>query len=141
MSNKKIVLVFGVFDTLHDGHRYFLREAKKWGDLLVVALAPDTVVETLKKRLPKQGFNQRKKALQALVVVDKVIEGDSETENWAILKKVDPDVVALGYDQKNLKHALHKYLKNKENKGFLVTSIKPYKPRVFHSRLLKNVDK
>jgi cytidyltransferase-like protein len=49
-NKKKIttVMVFGTFDGIHDGHRYFLNEAKKFGDKLVVAVAKDTTVKTLK---------------------------------------------------------------------------------------------
>src|SRR3990172_12032671 len=45
---KKIVLVTGVFDLLHDEHRNFLKVAKKAGDFLIVGLESDTRVRALK---------------------------------------------------------------------------------------------
>lgn len=35
------VMVFGVFDGLHPGHRAFLRQARKKGDKLIVVVARD----------------------------------------------------------------------------------------------------
>ena len=43
MINKTIA-IFGVFDGIHDGHLFFIREAKKQGNRLVAIVARDEVV-------------------------------------------------------------------------------------------------
>ena len=50
MKRPKKVMVFGTFDGIHDGHRHFLREAKKQGEELIVAVSKDEVVQKLKNR-------------------------------------------------------------------------------------------
>lgn len=47
-KNQKIVLVGGCFDILHPGHVYFLDQAKKRGDLLVVFLESDEKIKRQK---------------------------------------------------------------------------------------------
>jgi len=62
MSNKeKIVLVFGTFDGLHDGHRFFLTEARKLGDRLIASVATDEIVERIKKQKSIQVDNFAKR--------------------------------------------------------------------------------
>ena len=43
-KNKKTVLCHGVFDLLHIGHIYYLEEAKKNGEILIVSLTSDKFV-------------------------------------------------------------------------------------------------
>jgi len=42
------VLAFGTFDILHPGHEFYLKEAKKHGDILDVVVARDSTVEKIK---------------------------------------------------------------------------------------------
>lgn len=74
MGQKKKVLAGGVFDILHYGHVHFLREAKKLGDYLVVAIESDANVARLKgPTRPIHSQSQRKEMLDALKFVDEVI--------------------------------------------------------------------
>ena len=52
MTNKKVV-IFGVFDIVHDGHLAFIREAKSHGDILIAIVARDNIVFNIKNKLPK----------------------------------------------------------------------------------------
>ena len=70
----------------------------------------DEVVAELKKKKPKNNLNQRIKKLTESVLVNEVIKGDKKTGSWNIIGKCNPDIVALGYDQKELKSALEKYI-------------------------------
>src|SRR5512137_823053 len=45
----KLVLATGVFDILHLGHLYYLMEAKKLGDRLVVVVARDDTARRVKR--------------------------------------------------------------------------------------------
>lgn len=94
---KKIV-VFGVFDLLHPGHLYFLKQAKKHGDHLTVVVTRDARVVYEKKHKPFFNERERLQMVEALKVVGHAILGDKVGE-WRILKKLKPDVVCVGYDQ------------------------------------------
>lgn len=96
----KTVLVFGVFDLLHPGHKWFLRHAAKFGNRLAVVVARDNNVEKLKNRVPVWDENRRLKEVGALPFVDQAFLG---YEDWRlhhrVLEKINPDVIVLGYDQ------------------------------------------
>lgn len=140
-NKKKIttVMVFGTFDGVHDGHRYFLKEAKKFGNKLVVAVAKDTTVKTLKGHFPKTPLPNRIMNLKQENLADEVIQGDQEIGKWQIIKTVNPDVVCLGYDQEDLKNALLKALKDKKL-NFKIQTIEPFNGDILHSSILNNTD-
>ncbi len=136
MNQTKTVLVFGAFDTLHDGHRFFLREGRKLGDRLVVAVAQDSVIERLKGRPPQRPLALRLAALLRDGLVDEAVAGDTELGNWSALKKYQPDTIALGYDQTRLKEKLEEFLKTLSSPPHIVV-IPAHKPKILHSRLLR----
>lgn len=131
----KRVLVFGTFDRLHKGHEFFLGEARKLGDHLTVCLAQDEMVKRLKGHSPKQGFNERSGALKSLQSVDEVLGGDSELGAYSCLKKANPDIVAIGYDQISLKENLEPWLKTNAPKTE-IKIIVSHKPEIYKSSLL-----
>jgi len=135
----KKVLVFGVFDGLHKGHQYFLREAKKLGDYLIVAIPLDDVVKEIKKRAPLENFETRKKHLQAEDFVDEVISSDASLNNWGVLERSHPDIIVLGYDQDDLKKALENHLL-RNGIEIKIKVIKSFKPRKYKSSLLNKLD-
>jgi cytidyltransferase-like protein len=45
---KKVVMTFGTFDVFHPGHRFYLTEARKLGNRLIVIVALDSTVEKIK---------------------------------------------------------------------------------------------
>ena len=100
------VLVFGTFDGLHEGHRYFLNEAKKLGDYLIVAVAHDSAVNLFKNRAPRQDAGARVSAILSENLADEVVIGDEEQGSWEVLKKHTPDIVAVGHDQHELRSSL-----------------------------------
>jgi len=96
----KRVLVGGVFDLLHPGHVRFLEAAKELagedGELVVVVARDETVERT--KRTPIVPEEQRVEMVRALKPVDEAILGHPE-DFAETLRRVRPDVVALGPDQ------------------------------------------
>ena len=72
---KRIVLVAGGFDPIHDGHLSLFEAAKQLGDKLIVALNSDEWLSK-KKGQPFMPWNVRSKIVKNLSVVDDVIAFD-----------------------------------------------------------------
>lgn len=99
-KNKTIVFTNGCFDLLHEGHLYLLEEAKKLGDILMVALNEDASVKRLKgETRPVETLAVRLQKLAALDVVDYVISF-SENTPLQLIEKIHPDVLVKGGDYK-----------------------------------------
>ena len=72
------VMATGVFDILHLGHLYFLKEAKKLGDELVVVVATDKTAEEM-KHVPITTQDMRVKLVAELKPVDQAVLGTRMT--------------------------------------------------------------
>lgn len=105
IQTAKKVLVFGTFDRLHPGHLFFLSEAKKLGDLYV-SVSTDESATQRKGKNPINDMKERVAAIKALHIATDVLEGDKTLNEWSVLKKIKPDIIALGFDQYGLKTAL-----------------------------------
>lgn len=85
----KISVVSGGFDPLHSGHISYLKEAKNYGEKLIVALNSDDWLIKKKGKffLP---FSERKIILESLKYVDEVIDFEDDKQGSCInaLKKI-----------------------------------------------------
>jgi FAD synthetase len=91
------VMATGTFDLLHMGHIYYLKEAKKLGDTLVVVVATDATVRKLKHD-PITPQEIRVNLIKELKVVDEAYLGH-EDDMYTIVEELKPDIIALGFDQ------------------------------------------
>ena len=91
------VMATGTFDLLHIGHLYYLEEAKKLGDELIVVIANDETVRK-NKHNPVTPQEMRCKLVEALKPVDKAVIGYKD-DFLKIVEEIKPDIIALGYDQ------------------------------------------
>ena len=102
----KIVLATGAFDLLHYGHLRFLQESKraggKWSKLVVV-VARDRTVKERKGAKPVLPEKQRRALVEAMKPVDEAILGSKDFSIEDIIKKVKPDIIAVGYDQEDMR--------------------------------------
>lgn len=97
-KSKTIVFTNGCFDLLHEGHLHLLNEAKKFGDLLIVAVNDDASVKRLKgEGRPIDKLEIRQKKLAGLEIVDYVISFSEDTP-LQLIKKIKPDVLVKGGD-------------------------------------------
>jgi len=87
----------GVFDLLHLGHVYYLAEAKSLGDELIVVVATDETVRK-HKHDPITPQEMRRELVESLKPVDRAVVGHT-TDPLAIVEELQPDIIALGYDQ------------------------------------------
>ncbi|MEM4756074.1 MAG: adenylyltransferase/cytidyltransferase family protein, partial [Candidatus Woesearchaeota archaeon] len=91
-TKKGTVMVFGVFDLLHQGHLAMLKEAKTYGNKLIAVLATDANAEKEKGKKPIQDQQTRANAIKPYVT--KVIIGD-ENDYLLPLKREKPDIICL----------------------------------------------
>ena len=88
----------GVFDLLHPGHIYFLTEAKRLGDELIAVVARDSTARKFKHE-PITTESSRVQLVAALKPVDRAILGHEGGSIYDILEEIQPDIIALGFDQ------------------------------------------
>jgi rfaE bifunctional protein nucleotidyltransferase chain/domain len=97
-NGRRVVLTNGVFDLLHTGHLYYLRQARQLGDALIIALNSDASVRALKgASRPVQNEEQRAYALGALECVDAVVVF-REPRLTAEIRALRPDVYCKAGD-------------------------------------------
>lgn len=130
----KKVLAFGTFDTIHPGHIFFLREAKKLGSHLTIVVARDVTVHTVKKHHPHHREQTRLRNIRKLGIADRVILG-SLNNKYEVVSHVAPQVVALGYDQKVFVAGLRKAVPA----GTTIVRIGSYHPHVYKTSKLAPV--
>jgi cytidyltransferase-like protein len=100
-----VVLTGGTFDIIHIGHLATLNEAKRLGDVLVVVIARNETVQKLKGREPINSEKTRLYLVNSLKPVDLAILGDKE-DPYKVVNYIEPDIIALGYDQKHNEEAI-----------------------------------
>ncbi len=100
-EGKKIVFTNGCFDLLHSGHVYLLQQARKLGDVLLVALNSDDSVRMLNKGLnrPINLLGERSSVMIGVKGVDFVTSFTQSTPQ-AIIDYLVPDIVVKGGDYK-----------------------------------------
>ncbi len=97
-EGKKIVFTNGCFDILHAGHTRYLREARKLGDALILALNSDSSVRSIKGPMrPIVPEAERAEVVAALDSVDYVTVFDELTP-LELIEFLRPDVIVKGGD-------------------------------------------
>ena len=123
---KKRVVVFGIFDGVHDGHRSLFSQAKKYGDELFVIVGRDSASLKWKGKKPKHSQETRLSLISRERDVDKAVLGDEEQSSYKILEDINPDVICLGYDQDKLELDLKKWMEQRR-KTISLYHMKPYR--------------
>ncbi|MBO0848992.1 MAG: D-glycero-beta-D-manno-heptose 1-phosphate adenylyltransferase [Pseudonocardia sp.] len=97
-AGRRVVFTNGCFDVLHRGHVAYLEQARRLGEVLIVALNSDASVARLKG--PDRPVNpeaDRASVLAALRCVDHVVIFDGDTP-VRLLELVRPEIYAKGGD-------------------------------------------
>ena len=99
-KGENIVFTNGCFDILHTGHIKILKESRKLGDILIVALNSDKSVRKLKgKDRPVVSENDRASIISSFDFVDYVTVF-KEDNPLNTIKKLKPDIITKGGDYK-----------------------------------------
>jgi len=112
-KGKKVVLCHGVFDLLHIGHIKHFKEAKSFGDILIVTLTADKFVNKGPNR-PVFNENLRLEFIAALSAVDYVALNKSKTAINPI-NKIKPNIYCKGHDYKKNQDDLSGQIKHEIN--------------------------
>jgi FAD synthetase len=135
LARERIVLATGAFDLLHLGHVRFLEASKRKGGpgaKLIVVVARDKTVLSRKGRMPILPEAQRRELVASLRVVDKAVLGHAHLDLLGILREVRPDIICVGYDQKQIKSSV-KNLLRKERLSIRVVQIPKFGPNGLNS--------
>jgi len=117
-DGKKIIHCHGVFDLLHVGHIKHFKEAKSFGDVLIVSVTPD---EFVNKGPGRPAFNTslRLEALSELESIDYVVANNSPTAE-EIIKAIEPNIYCKGPDYKDHSQDITGKITSEENAVKLV---------------------
>ncbi len=99
-DGKRVIFTNGCFDILHPGHIHTLKEAKKHGDILVIALNTDASIRRLKgASRPVNDLAYRATMMAAIGLVDFVVSFEQDTPQQ-LIEYLKPDVLVKGGDYK-----------------------------------------
>ncbi len=94
----KRVITFGVYDYFHLGHLRLFKQAKQYGNFLIVAVQDgDYILKYKPDAKVLYSTEERIELVKALSIVDKVII--YKDLNINVLKDIEFDILALGEDQ------------------------------------------
>lgn len=133
------ILTFGTFDILHIGHINYLKQAKKINENaeLWVIVSRDINAEKIKQKKLIHNENERLEIIKNLKIVDKAILGEKQNI-FKSVKKINPDIVVLGYDQKPINEILEKkFIEQKINAKII--RAKPFKEHKSKSSKIRKV--
>ncbi len=130
------VMCFGSFDIVHEGHKFYLREAKKLGNELVVVVARDETITAVKKKKPYYNERQRLQHVKDLNIADKVILGNPGDKLQVVIDE-KPDVLAFGYDQTHFTQGILEKLTERHIHSVKVVRLPAFQPDKYKSSKMR----
>jgi len=119
----KRIMAVGVFDLLHAGHLHYLEQAKALGDHLTVVVAHDDTVRK-RKHEPVTPQDLRRRMVAGLKPVDEVVVGNPpDVPIFDILPRIQPNIIALGYDQEHAEDSIRTSLAARGFDGIQVVRV------------------
>lgn len=97
----KIVYTGGSFDLLHVGHIDLLNWCRCLAGpegKVIVSLNKDDFIKKYKGEAPVEKYAERKRQLDALEIVDKVIPNAGGKDSKPAILEVKPDIIVIGSD-------------------------------------------
>lgn len=147
MADCKKIMMFGVFDILHEGHIQFFKQALQLANTqekycYIVVVTRDAIVNLLKKRNPLENETVRMSKIKNVDFLPglTVVLGDTVLSAYSVIHEYRPDIICLGYDQQGLYNNLVLEMRKKNIPEIPIVMMQPYKPEIYHSSLLRNAN-
>lgn len=134
-AKKRRVVVFGVFDGIHEGHRSLFAQAKAHGEELIAIVGRDKAVMRLKNKKPRYSEGERLRLVLREQMADDAVLGDEKQSSYRVLEELNSDHICLGYDQQALGEDLGTWMRRKIKK-IPISFMESYQPDVLHSSIL-----
>ena len=136
-EGKTTVFTNGCFDVLHSGHIHLFRQAKKCGDILIVAVNDDLSVRDLKgSARPVFPLEERLEVLEAVEIID-YLTSFSQTTPREVIQALLPDVLVKGGDWKPDEVVGREEVEEAGGRVIII----PYLPGRSSSEILKKIKK
>jgi cytidyltransferase-like protein len=130
------VLVFGTFDIFHQGHWDFLKQARRHGDFLRVVVARDITVLRVKGHKVRYSEQERVATIKKSGYADEVVLG-SLNDRFKVIREYKPDIICLGYDQKQSLPELRRKLNEFGLERTSIQRLDPYQSKKYKSSILR----
>jgi len=136
-----IVYVPGVFDIIHHGHINYLRQARKFGDVLIVGLLTDEAVKEYKYRKPIMTYDERYKVLLGIRYVSYILpqfhaDPTSALDRiWVNHPRMFPDILVRADDIPSPVPG-QEYMESKKKKVEIVLYTKGISSREIKNRIV-----
>ncbi len=134
-EEQTVVFVGMVGDMFHFGHVNMLRNARSFGDYLMVGVTPDEDAKSY-KRVPIMNYEERKAVVQACKYVDEIIPEPLHLSK-EFLDEYGIDVVVHGDDMNE--EALKFFYEVPMKMGLL--KVLPYTPGISTSNIIQRIIK
>jgi len=121
----KTVLVFGTFDVIHPGHKFFLRQSAALGDQLIAVIARDEFVSQTKMKKPVHNQTERMEHIINSGLVDDACLSDTVTGSFNVVVNINPQIICFGHDQTRLADSFNKWMID-NGKNIEIVIIEPY---------------
>lgn len=129
-------MTFGTFDIFHEGHKDLMRQAREFGDHLIVVIGRDETVRSVKGKYPLNDETKRRDVIEKSGLAEEVILGELD-DKYAVIKKRRPDVICLGYDQNFFVDDLRGRLDEMGLRETRIVTLKAHQPEKYKSSKLK----
>lgn len=138
MKKNTKILLFGTFDYLHPGHIDLFKQARKLArdPYLIVSIARDINVTRIKGQKAENTERDRLNLVSNCKLVDSAVLG-AKKDFFKKIEKIDPDIIAIGYDQ--IAYVEELKVKITEKKlDIKVKRLKPFKPNLHKTTINKS---
>ena len=136
-KNKRIVFTNGCFDLIHPGHIKLLKEAHKFGDILILGLNSDSSIKKIKgASRPILNQKARIEIFSSIEFIDYIVIFNEATP-FRLIKKIRPDVLVKGADWQKANIIGRKFVENYAGKVKTVKLKKGYSTSAIIERIKK----